>query len=151
MPSWSITGVLDEWRDSLGIRARLVQHVIHLLAHLVQAHAQTLEHAGRDALTLSHQAQEQVFGANIVVVEAAGFLDGELNDLLGSGGQPDIAGYGALTAPDDELHGAADLVQVDAQVREHLGGYTLTLSHQPQEQMLGTDVIVVEALRLFLR
>ena len=44
-----------------------------------------------------------------------------------------------------------DLVQLDAQVAEHLGGDAFALAHQAEQKMLGADVVVVEALRLLLR
>ena len=60
-------------------------------ANLVQADAEALEHAGGDAFALAHQAEEQVLGADVVVVQPARLVDRELDDLLGARRQPDLA------------------------------------------------------------
>ena len=43
-----------------------------------------LEHAGGDALALADEAEQQVLGADVVVAEAAGLVDRELDDALGA-------------------------------------------------------------------
>ena len=40
-----------------------------------------------------------------------------------------------------------DLVAVDAEVLEHVGGHTTAFLYEPEENMLGPDEVVVEALR----
>ena len=45
----------------------------------------------------------------------------------------------------------ANLVQLDAQVGQHLGRDAFALAHQAEQEMLGPDVVMVEALRFFLR
>ena len=70
---------------------------------------------------------------------------------LARGRQPDLADDRAVTATDDELDGGPDLGQLDVHVLEHPGGDALALPHQPEQQVLRADVVVVEALRLVLR
>src|SRR5437588_10077886 len=55
-----------------------------------------------------------------------------------------------LTTPDDEFDGAPYLGKLDSHVREDPSCYSVTLAYQPQENMLGADEIVVEALRFLL-
>jgi len=45
-------------------------------------------------------------------------------------------------------HSLADAGQVGAELHEHLGGDALTLADQPEQQVLGADVVVVELERL---
>ena len=45
----------------------------------------------------------------------------------------------------------AHLVQLDAEVVEHLGGDAVALTDQTEKEVLGPNVVVVEALRLLLR
>ena len=135
----------------LRIRGRLVQDVDDLGADLVQADAERLEHAGGDALALAHEPEQQVLGADVVVVEPSRLVDRQLDHLLGARGQSDIAGHRAITATDDELDGTAHLVQLDAEIAEHLGRDTLAFADQTEQQVLSTDVVVVEALRFLLR
>ena len=135
----------------LRVGGRLVQHVDDLRADLLQVDAQRFEHARGDALALAHQAEQQVLGADVVVVQPTRFVDRQLDDLLGPRRQADLAGNRAVAAADDELDGAAHLVELDAQVAQHLGRDAFALAHEAEQQVLRADVVVVEALRLLLR
>jgi len=42
-------------------------------------------------------------------------------------------------------------LEFHAEVDQHQGRHAFALAHQPQQQMLRADVIVIETLRLFLR
>jgi hypothetical protein len=52
----------------------------HSLADAGQSGAKLHEHLGGDALTLADQAEQQVLGAEVVVVEQPGFVLGKHND-----------------------------------------------------------------------
>src|SRR2546430_1535721 len=67
----------------LRVRGRLVQHVDDLRADLVERHAERLEDASGDAFAFADQAQQQMLGADVVVIESPRFVDRELDDLLG--------------------------------------------------------------------
>ena len=129
----------------------LAQDVNDLVADLVQVHAQALQHARGDALALAHEAQQQVLGTDVVVAQPPRLVDGQLDHPLGAGRQADLADDRPVAATDDELDRAADLGQLDVHVLEHPGGDALALPHQPEQQMLGADVVMVEALGLVLR
>ena len=116
----------------------------------LEADAEALEDAGGDAFALADEAEEQVLGADVAVVEAAGLVDGELDDLLGARSEADLAHDGAVAAADDELDGGADLVELDAEVGEDLGGDAFAFADEAEEEVLGADVVVVEALGFFL-
>ena len=70
--------------------------------------------------------------------------------LLGARRQADIADDHCLAAADDELDRGADLGQLHAHIAQHARGDAVALADQPEQQVLGADVVVVEALRLFL-
>ena len=123
---------------------------MRLGADLLQVDAQTLQNAGRDAFSFSEQADQQVLRSDIGVVHPAGLVDGQLHDLLGPGGEADLALRRALAPSDDELDGRAHLGQVNAQPRQHSSGYALGLPYQAKQDVLGPDVVVVEPLRFFL-
>ena len=93
-----------------GAAAGLVHHLDDLRADLLQVDAQTFQDAGGDSFTLADQAEQEVLGADVVVIETACFLDGQLNDLLGARREVDVADDHAVAAADDELYGAADFV-----------------------------------------
>ena len=122
-----------------------------LVADLVEVDAQALEHARGDSLALADEAQQQVLGTDVVVAQAPCLVDGQLDDALGARGEADLADDRAIAATDDELDRGADLGQLDVHVLEHARGDALALAHEPEQQMLGADVVVIEALRLILR
>ena len=69
-----------------------------------------------------------------------------------------IGGLGLLlalavgrTLADDLHYLGAHLFQIDAQTLQHAGGNSLTFPHQTKQEMLGTDVMVIEAPRLIDR
>src|SRR6185312_7109704 len=74
-----------------------------LVANLVEVDAQRLQDAGRDAFALADETQQQVLGADVVVTEASSLVDGELDDALRPGRQPDLTDDRAIPAADDEL------------------------------------------------
>ena len=132
------------------LRHALRQDARHFGAHLVEAYAEAFQHAGSDALALADETQQQVLGADVVVAETARLIDGQLDHLLRAWCKADLAHDRAVATADDELDCGADFVQFDAEVGEHLRGNAFTLSHQAEQQVLGADVVVVEAQGFFL-
>ena len=152
MPSWSTVGRLAG-ALRLGRRAgrrALRQDADDLVADLVEVHAERLEHAGGDALTLADEAEQQMLRADVVVSEPAGFVDGELDDALRARRQADLADDRPIAAADDELDRRPDLRQLDVHVLEHARCDALALADEPKQQVLRTDVVVVEPLRFVL-
>ena len=88
--------------------------------------------------------------ADVVVPQAARLVDGQLDDPLGPRRQADLAHDRPVAAADDELDGGAHLGQLDVHVLEHARGHTLPFAHEAEQEVLGPDVVVVEALGLIL-
>jgi hypothetical protein len=86
-----------------------------------------------------------------VVVEAASLVNGQLDNPLGAWGQSDLAHHHAVPSTDDELDRRTHFIQFYAQIVENASGNAIALTYQPQEYMFRSYVIVVEALRFFLR
>ena len=128
----------------------LGEHADDLVADLVEVHAEQFEHAGRDALALAHQPEKEVLGPDVVVAEAAGFVDRELDDPLGAGREPHLPDDRPIAAADDELDRRSHLRELDVHVLEHTRGDALALAHEAEKQVLGPDVVVVEPLGLIL-
>ena len=120
------------------------------MAHLVEVHAERLEHARGDALSLADEAQQQVLGADVVVAQAARLVDGQLDDALGARSQADLADDRPVATADDELDGRAHLGQLDVHVLEHARGDALSFADESEKQVLRADVVVVEPLRFIL-
>ena len=117
---------------------------------LVQADAERLQHAGGDPFALADQTEEQMLRSDVVVAQPAGFVDRELDHALGSRSEPNLAHDRPVPTTDDELDGGPDLGQFDVHVLEDARRDTLSLTHEAEKKVLGSDVVVVEPLRLVL-
>ena len=127
------------------------QKIQDFLAHVFQLEAEVHQDLGGHALLFAQQAQKQVFGADVVVVEVAGLLDGVLDDLLGPGRLGQLAhGHHVRPRLDDLLDLQPDLAEVDVEVFEDVGGDAGAFLDQAEEDVLGADVLVVEALGLLV-
>jgi hypothetical protein len=91
-----------------------------------------------------------VLGADVVVAELQRLAQRQLEHLLRPGGEGDVAGGGLLPLTDDLLDLAAHCLQRDAEGLECFGSHSFTLVDQPEQDVLGADVVVVEHPGLFL-
>jgi hypothetical protein len=123
------------------------EQVEHLLADLLELEAQVHQHLRGHAVVLAQQAEQQVLGAHVVVVEVAGLFDGVLDDLLGARRLRQLAHGDHLGAGLDQLLDLeADLAQVHIEVLQHVGADARAFLHQAEQDVLGPDVLVVEPL-----
>ena len=129
----------------------MTEQVQHLLAHFFQLQIQVHQHLGGHTLLLAQQPQQQVFGPHVVVVQVARFLDGILDDLLGSRSLGQLPHRHHLGAGlHDLLDLVADLPQVHIHVPQDGRGHAAALLDQPQEDMLGPHILMVESLGLLV-
>ena len=128
----------------------LAQHLDGLGAHFFEIDAQAFQDPGGNAFALAHQPQEQMFGANVVMVQTARFIDRQFDHLFGTRRQANLPQDNPIAPTDDKFDGAANFIQFHAEVAQNLRGNPFALTDEAQEQMLGADVVVVEALRFFL-
>ncbi len=91
-----------------------------------------------------------MFGADVVVVELAGFFEREFDDALGARREDHLLLDGLPAAADDRFDFLANLRQVDAERLQHFGGEALAFGDDAEQNVLGSDVVVTEPLRLFL-
>ena len=66
-----LLGVWGEWDVAVGRRIALADHLLNLLACVLQIHALGGERLCGDALALANQAEQQMFGADVVVLQGA--------------------------------------------------------------------------------
>src|SRR5712691_3605208 len=125
---------------SLFVEPALMEQAIDLAADLLEVGAQVFQDVGGDPFTFDQKAKEQVLGADVVVAHPAGFLEGDLDDLLDARGRDDLLDDDAFVPAQHRLDGGADLVDLDAEVVQHLGGKAFAFAQQPKEQMLGADI-----------
>src|SRR5215472_13286423 len=91
-----------------------------------------------------------MLGADVVMVETPSLIHRQLDHLLGTRGQTNISQHNTVTTPNDKFDRTADFVEFHTEIAEHLGRDPVALADQTQQQMLGADIIMVEALGFFL-
>src|SRR5207302_9959402 len=100
----------------LFVEATLVEQAVDLAPDLFQVGAEVLEDVRRNPFALDQEAEQQVLGTDVVVPHPAGFLEGDLDDLLHPRGGDDLLDDDALVPPQHRLDGGADLVDFDPEV-----------------------------------
>ena len=123
----------------------------HLLAHAAEVRAEADEHGGGHALTLTHEAEEHVLGADVAVAQLQRLAEGELEDLLGPRRERRRTTRRGTRHADGLFHLLAHGLEGDPERLECLGGNSFALVDQSQEDVLGADEAVVQQARLFLR
>src|SRR5919204_302554 len=127
------------------------EHADDLVADLLRVGVEVEQDAGRNALVLADQAEQDVLGADVVVAQAEGLAEGQLEDLLGARRERDLAGGDLLAGADDPHDLRADALDGDVEGLEDPGGQALLLAKQAEQDVLGADVVVLEGPRLLLR
>ncbi len=135
---------------ALATSAGAGEHPDHLVADLVGVGVEVEQDAGGDALVLTHQAEQDVLGADVVVAERERLAQGQLEHLLGARRERNLAGGDLLAGTDDADNLRANALGGDVERLEDAGGQPLLLAQQSQQDVLGADVVVLERARLFL-
>ena len=135
---------------ALAAAAGAGQHPDDLVADLLRVGVEVEQDAGRDALVLAHQAEQDVLGADVVVAEAERLAQRELEHLLGARRERDLAGGDLLAGADDPHDLGAHALDGDVERLEDAGGKALLLAQQSEQDVLRADVVVLELPGLFL-
>src|SRR5690606_15846080 len=112
--------------------------------------AQLHQHLRGDALALADEAEQDVLGADVVVSQLQRLAQRQLQDLLGTGGEGDVAGRALLPLPDGLLNLLTDGFQADAEALQSLGSDALALVDEAEQDVLRANVVVVEHPGFFL-
>jgi hypothetical protein len=131
------------------IRVQLLQN---LRARLLDVNVQGLQHPRGHSVPLAQQAQQNVLGADIGVVQVFGFFGGKGQHLLHPRGVGDVPDHLLVRSRthlllDLEPHG----FQIEPEFLQDIDGDSLAQFDQPEQQMLGPDKIVVEPVGLLPR
>src|SRR5215217_8737772 len=119
--------------------------------HLVRVDVEVGEHAGRDALALPNQPEQDVLGAYVVVSELQGLPERQLQDLLRARRERRLGASAFLAVADDALDLLAHLIEVHVERVESLRGDAFVFAQEAEEQVLRAYVVVVEMTGLVLR
>ncbi len=91
-----------------------------------------------------------MLGADVVVSEGESLAQRELEHLLGTRGERNLAGGDLVALADDARHLGADLLHRDVERLEDARGKPFFLAQQPEQDVLRADVVVLERPRLVL-
>src|SRR5215216_6652663 len=135
-------------RQRLGVDPGAVQGD-HGLPELEEAGADLLEDVGGDAVALAGQAEQQVLGADPVLLQLPGLAGGQAEhagDRLGHGQV--VAGRvapGPGPGPADRLlDPAAECLDLDSVLAEGGGGQAPRVAEEGQQEVLGVDPVAAE-------
>ena len=81
----------------------------------------------------------------------ARFVHGQFDNPFGARSQGWFSKGWAFTSSHRSFYGPNDLIGFHPQFDQNFGGDAIFLFHEPEQEMLGTDVVMIKALRFFLR
>ena len=119
-------------------------------AHLVQVDAQAAQDIDGNAIAFTHKPQEQVFRADVMMTHQPRFINSQLKDAFGAWSQVGFPGRHALATAHRPFDGAHHMAGFHSQFLQHFYRHTIFLAYQPQQQVLGADVVVIQALCFLL-
>ncbi len=120
------------------------------LASALDIDLERFEDAGGNAIAFAEETEEDVFGADVGVVEGFGFFAGEGEDFFDSGSVGDIASNFGIGAGADlffDFH--ANGFEVEAHFLQDIDGDALAKFDQAEKDMFGANVVVVKPIGLF--
>jgi hypothetical protein len=85
-----------------------------------------------------------------MMIQAASFIDSQLNHLFGTRSQANLTKDDAISTPNNKFNGAANLIQLNAQITQYFCSNTFTFADKTEKKVLCTDIVVLEALGFLL-
>ena len=126
------------------------EHADDLVPDLLRVGVEVEQDARSDTFVLAHEPEQDVLGADVVVAERERLAECELEDLLRARRERDLTGRDLVTLADDASDLRAHLFHRDVELLEHPRGEALLLAQQPEQDVLGADVVVLECACLVL-
>src|SRR5712691_4088953 len=126
------------------------EHADDLVADLLGVGVEVEQDPGGDALVLAHEAEQDVLGADVVVAEGERFAQRELEHLLRARRERDLAGGDLVALADDPRDLRPHFLHRDVERLEYPRREALLLAEQPEQDVLGADVVVLERPSLVL-
>ena len=117
-----------------------VQFLQNFLAGLLDVHVEVLENARGHAVAFAQQAEQDVLGADVGVIEGLGLLLRQGQDLLHARRVGNVADHLLIGAGADlllDFH--ADGFEVEAHFLEDIDGDALAQFDQAEQKMFGAD------------
>ena len=129
-----------------GVKIR-IEFLQHFIACTIEVDFKILENLGGDPLTFTEQTEKNMLGADIGMLERLRLFAGQGQYLLHTRRVGDIPSHLVfLTGANLLLDLLANRFQIQSHFLEHIHGHSLTKLDETEQQMLGPDVVVVEAV-----
>ena len=135
---------------SAGAATRARQHADDLVADLLGVGVEVEQDACGNPLVLAHETEQDVLGADVVVPERERLTQRQLEHLLGTRGEWDLSGRDLVALADDARYLRTHLFDRDVEAVEHARGKALLLAEKAEQDVLRTDVVVLEGPGLVL-
>ena len=114
---------------------------------MLNVHIEILQNLCRHAVAFAQQAKENVFRANVSVIERLGFPGREREHFFNTRRVGNVADHFLIRAGADlflDFH--ADGFEVETHFLDHVHGHALPQLDQAEQQMLRAEEIVIETV-----
>ena len=130
----------------------MTEKIEHFFADVFKFKAQIHQDLRGDAFLFTEQAEQQMFGAHIIVVQVARLFHRVFDHLLGARRLRQLAhGDHVRTGLDDFFDFDPDLAQIDVQILQDVCRDARAFLDQAQQDVFRSDVFMVEPLRFLVR
>ena len=129
------------------IRIELLQNFI---ARPLDIDFQTLQNARRHAFTFAQKSEQNVFGPDIGMIQRFRFLARERENFFHARRVGNVADHFCFRPGTDLfLHFHPHRLEIESHLLQNVDRHALPQLDQPEQQVLGPDVIVIEAVCFF--
>jgi hypothetical protein len=128
------------------------KYLLHPVAGSIQIHVRPCEEPPSHPFSFTQEAEDQMFGTDMGVVETLGLFPGKLEYLLEarSDGHFSLLVFASRTTTDCVLHGLAHDMEITSKLTEEFRAHTVSFLENAKQEVFRSDIRVVEAPRLFL-
>jgi hypothetical protein len=127
------------------------EHPDDFITNLFRICIEVEQDAGGDSLVLADETEQDVLRADVVVPERQGLAQRQLQNLLGARRERDLAGGDLVSLADDARNLRTHLLDRDIERLENAGRESLLFTQETEQDVLGSDVVVLQRSRLVLR
>jgi hypothetical protein len=129
-----------------------IEFLQDFLAGLFDVHVEIFQDAGGDAVAFAEQAEQNVFGADVGMIEGFGFLGSEREDFLDAGCVRDVADH-LLIGPVPTCFSTSmrTVSRSRPSFWRHVDGDPLAELDKAEEEVFGADKIVIETVGFLAR
>src|SRR5260370_41972144 len=86
-----------------------------------------------------------------MMVQAAIFVNGEFDHFFRAWCKANLSKDDAVSTTNNSFYSVANLVQFHTEITQDYGGDPFSLTYKPQQEVFSANVIMLKALRFFLR